>query len=151
MSQLGFAAADLERHRAADIGLFRQCAGRDRRRLVAGDPVGGAGGETHSDIILGDDSGPVLLERLVSAGVIAMEMRVDQILDRQRRDRADRRLDLVVQRRELPVHHDDAVAADRDRDVAALSFQPIGIVAEVDGLDLDLREIDVLLRVCGTR
>ena len=77
----------------------------------------------------------------VAAGVIAVEVRVDQILDRQRRDRFDGGLDLVVQRRELAVHHDDAVGADRDRDVAALAFEHIGVVAEIGGLDLDLGEI----------
>ena len=59
-------------------------------------------------------------------------------------------LDLVVERRELAVHHDDAVGADRDRDVAALALEHIGLVAEVGGLDLDLGEIDVLLRDCGS-
>ena len=68
-----------------------------------------------------------------------------------RRDRGDRGLDLVVERSELPVHHDDAIAADGHRDVAALSVRPADIMAEIDGLDLDLGEIDVLLRLCGKR
>ena len=42
-----------------------------------------------------------------------------------------------------------AIAADGHRDVAA--FQPVGIMAEINGLDLDLGEIDVLLRLCGKR
>src|SRR5262249_17124980 len=46
-----------------------------------------------------------------------------------------------VQRRELAVHHDDAVAANGDRDVAALAFEHVGLVAKVGGLDLDLGEI----------
>ena len=50
-----------------------------------------------------------------------------------------------MERRELAVHHDDAVSAHRDRDVAALAFEHIGLVAEVSGLDLDLGEIDILL------
>ena len=77
-------------------------------------------------------------------------MGVDQIFDGQRRDLLDGGLDLVVQRRELAVDHDDAVGADRDRDVAALAFEQIGLVAEIGGLDLDLGEIDVLLRECGS-
>jgi hypothetical protein len=56
-----------------------------------------------------------------------------------------------VQRCELAVDHDDAVGADRDRDVAALAFEAVGVVPEIDGLDLDLGEIDVLLRLCGKR
>jgi len=61
----------------------------------------------------------------IAAGVISVEPGVDQIFHGQRRDRGDRGLDLVVERRELPVHHDDAIAADGHRDVAALSFQPV--------------------------
>src|SRR5262249_53154684 len=52
--------------------------------------------------------------------------------------------------RELAVHHDDAVGADRDRDVAALAFEAIGVVAEIDRLDLDFGEI-TLLCVGGSR
>ena len=53
-------------------------------------------------------------------------------------------LDLVVQRRELGVHHDDAVVADYDEDVAALAFEHIGLVAEVGDLDLSQRGIGPL-------
>jgi hypothetical protein len=62
----------------------------------------------------------------------------------------DRRLDLVVKRRELGVHHDDAVGAHRDGDVSTLALQHIGVVPQVGGLDLDLGEIDVLLRGGGS-
>jgi hypothetical protein len=55
-----------------------------------------------------------------------------------------------VERRELAVHHDDAVAADRDRDIAALALEHVSLVAQVGGLDLDLGEIDALLRDCGS-
>ena len=114
----------------------------DWRRLGAAGAVGGAGGEPDPDIVLRDDDGAVLLEAFVAAGVVAVEVRVDHVLDRQRRDCLDRGLDLVVQRRELAVHHDDAVGADRDGDVAALALQPIGLVAEVGCLDLDLVPVD---------
>jgi hypothetical protein len=85
------------------------------------------------------------------AGLLAVEMRVDEVPDGLLRHRRDGGLDLVVERRELAVHHDDAVTAHRDRDVAALAFQHIGHVAEVGGLDLDLREIRLLGigRRCG--
>jgi hypothetical protein len=72
------------------------------------------------------------------AGVIAVVMGVDQILDRQRREFLDGGLDLVVQRRELAVHHDDAVGADGDRNISALTLQHVSFVAQISGLDLDL-------------
>jgi hypothetical protein len=88
------------------------------------------------------DGDAVLGEVLVPAGVIAMEVRVHQVFDRQRGDRLDRRLDLVGQRRELAVDHDDAVGADRDRDVPPLPGQHVGVVAEIGRLDLDLVPVD---------
>ena len=106
--------------RAAEIGLLGQRLRRPRRRLGAGQAVDRAGREPHPDVVVRHDDDAVLGEVLVPAGVIAVIVRVDQILDRQRRDRLDGGLDLVGERRELAVHHDDAVGADRDRDVAAL-------------------------------
>ena len=61
----------------------------------------------------------------------------------------DRRLDLVVQRREFAVHHDDAVLGHGDGDIAALAFEHVHVVAEIGGLDLDLGEIG--RRGCGGR
>ena len=90
------------------------------------------------------------MEQRISAGVIAVIMGVDEIFDGQRRDLLDGGLDLVVERRELAVHHDDAVGADRDGDVAALALEHVGLVAQVGGLDLDLGEVDVLLSKCGS-
>jgi hypothetical protein len=85
-----------------------------------------------------------------------MEVGVDEILDGERRDRRDRGLDLGGERRELAIHHDDAVGADGDGDVAALAFEHIGVVAEIRGLDLDLLPVDQrrrrrLLRMRGVR
>jgi hypothetical protein len=85
----------------------------------------------------------------VTAGVIAMVVGVDEILDGQRRDFLDGGLELVVHRGELAVHHDDAVGADRDRDIAAGALQHVRLVAEVGGFHLDLGEVDVLLRECS--
>jgi hypothetical protein len=73
--------------------------------------------------------------------MVAVEMRVDEIFDRQVRNRRNCRLDLVVQRGVFAVHHDDRVLADRDRDVSALAFEHIDVVAEIGGLDFDLGEI----------
>jgi len=81
-------------------------------------------------------------EVLVAAGVIAVEMRVDEILHGQRRDRLDSCFNFLGQRRELPIHHDDAVAANRNGDVPACAFEHVGVVAEIGGFDLDLRPVD---------
>src|SRR5262249_46066058 len=93
----------------------------------------------------GECDDAILLEVGDAAGMVAVEVGQDRVFDRQRRDRLDRRLDLVAEWGELCVHHDDAVGADGDRDVAARPFQPVGLVAEIDGLDLDVRQ--VLLRI----
>jgi hypothetical protein len=90
---------------------------------------------------------PILLEVSVAAGVVAVEMSVEDVFDRQRRDLLDRGLDLVAKRRKLSVHHDDAVGADGDGDVATPAFEHIGVMTEVGLLDLHTVPIDLLLRV----
>ena len=95
-------------------------------------------------LALQPNDGPNILELSVLKPSV---MRQDGVLDRQRRDRLDGGLDLVAERGELRIHHDDAVGADRDRDVAALAFQPVGLVAEIGGLDFDLVPVDLLLRI----
>src|SRR5262249_38850477 len=136
------AAADLHGLGAAEVGLLRQPFSWNGWRLRAGDAVGGAGGETDADIVSGYDDSAVLGKVGIAADVVAVEMRVDQVFDGQGRDRRDRRLDLGGERRELAVDHDDAVGADGDGDGAALAFQPVGFVAEIGGLDLDLVPVD---------
>jgi hypothetical protein len=89
--------------------------------------------------------GAVLVEERISAGVIAVIMGVDEIFDRQRRDLLDGGLDLVVERRELAVHHDGAIGADSDGDVSALTLEHVGLVSQLRSLDLHLGEVDVLL------
>ncbi len=76
-------------------------------------------------------------------------MGVDEIFDRLARHQHDGVLDLVVQRRELAVDHDDAVPGHRHGDIAALALEHIDVVAEIGGLDLDLGEIR--RRRCGRR
>src|SRR5262249_26361486 len=122
MVQLRLAAADLDDLDAAGVGLLRYAALRGGRLCVARPAVlVAAGGETEPDVVLGDNGGAVLLEVGIAAGVVAVEVSVDDVFDRQRRDRLYGGLDLVRQRRELSVHHDDAVSADRNGDVAASS------------------------------
>ena len=84
------------------------------------------------------------MERGIAAGLLAMEMGVDEILYGKARILGDRSLDLVVEWRELSVHHDDAVVADHDEDVAALTFKHIGLAAEVGGIDPGQRRIGTL-------
>jgi hypothetical protein len=74
------------------------------------------------------------MEGCISAGVIAVIMGVDEVLDGQRRDFRDGSLDLVVQRCELAVYHDDAVGSNRDCNIAALTLEHIGILSKVSGL-----------------
>ena len=135
--------------KGAGVGLRRQRACGRRRRLGAGQAVGGAGGEPVLDVDFGDDGDAVLGERFVAAGMVAMKMRVDEIFDRLVRNRRNRGLDLVMQRRELAVDHDDPVFRHRHGDVSALAFEHIDVVAEIGGLDLDLGEIR--RRRCGRR
>src|SRR5262249_38976347 len=54
MRQDRLAATHLDRLRATDIGLFRNRVARERRRLVAGGAVGGAGEQADADIVLRD-------------------------------------------------------------------------------------------------
>jgi hypothetical protein len=65
-------------------------------------------------------------------------VRVDEETYGLRRDHRDRDLELVVHRRELTIHHDDAIVADDDGGVAAKAFKHEGAIAQIRGLDLDL-------------
>jgi hypothetical protein len=142
--ELGDAAADFDFHVADLIGHGRDGARRCRRRLVSVEEVGGAGGEPDPEIVVSHDGRAGLVEQLVPVDVIAMIVSTDHVFDRQRRDFCDGGLDLVVERRVLAVHHDDAIGADSDGDVAALTHQHIGLVAEIDGRDFDLGKINTL-------
>jgi hypothetical protein len=59
------------------------------------------------------------MERGIAAGLLAMEMGIDEILYGKVRVLGDGCLDLVMQWRERGVHHDDAIVTDHDEDVAA--------------------------------
>jgi len=94
-----------------------------------------------------NDRDAFLAEGRVAAGVIAVIMRVDQVLDRLIADFRNRRFQLVVHRRELRIHHDDAVRADGDRDVAACALEHVGVLAEIGRLHFDLGKVLLLCRV----
>ena len=78
--------------------------------------------------------------------MIAVDVRVDDVADRALRQRADRRQDLVRQRRVLRVHDEDAVVADLDRDVAAGADEHVDVALRRLDVDLDVVEILRLLR-----
>src|SRR6185437_13341129 len=125
----------------AVVGFRRQAGSGNRRHFYAGGVAGGAGGKKVTHVDVRDDNRAVGGEARIAAGVVAVMMRVDQEFERLRRHRGDGRLELVVHRRELAVHHDDAVVAGGDGDVAARAFEHPGAVAEIEGLYLDFREI----------
>ena len=131
------------------VGLRRNPVLRRRLRLLARHAVGRAVLETQRKVAMRNDRRAVLREAAIAARVVAMEMRVDDILDRlAARQLVDLGLDLVVQRRELGVDLDDGVTADRDDHVPALAFQHVGVVAERRRLDLNLRKVLPLCE-CG--
>ena len=100
-------------------------------------------GQARADVLVRDD-GALASEDLVSAGVIAVEVRVEDEPDRLVGDCLEGFLDLRCQGRELVVDDDDAVLAGRDADVAARTGQHVDRAGHRLGLDLDLAEVLVL-------
>ena len=90
---------------------------------------------------MGEDHGAALAEILVSAGMVAMPMSVDDEADGIAVERRDRGGDLVGQRRELIVDDDVAVFAIGQADIAACAEQDGDAGRETLDLDLDLVEI----------
>jgi hypothetical protein len=93
----------------------------------------------------------------VAPRMVPVQMRVDEITDWQRSERRDGRLKLVVHRRELAIHHNQAVLANRDGDIAAETLQHVGVMAEIECLHDDLgkirsdRRCGLLLGDCWSR
>jgi hypothetical protein len=85
-----------------------------------------------------DNDGAVLAKGHVPTDMVAVIVSIHQKAHRLWRDRGDRCLQLVVQRRELAVDHDHAIIANRDGAVAAKSFQHVGAVAQIGGFHLNL-------------
>ena len=96
--------------------------------------------------MVSDDGGLVLGRELaIAAGMIAVEMGIDDVFDRLAAACfIDGRLDLIVQRREFGIHLDYCVIAARSDDIPALAFQHVGAIAEVGGLHFDLGKIRLL-------
>jgi hypothetical protein len=74
-------------------------------------------------------------------------MGIDEVLDGQRREFRDGRLDLVVEWAELAVHHDDAVAANGDRDVSTLASH--GEVKVKGAIESYMRKSPVFVGIRG--
>ena len=104
-------------------------------------------GQTEAQLLARDDGRAHLAEVLVAAGVIAVHVRVHDELDRLRRELLDGGGDLVAQRRELRVDHEDAIGPDQDADGPALTFERVELVGHLGGFDLDLAEIRPTLRI----
>ena len=84
-------------------------------------------------------------EILVAAGVVRVNVRVDQKSDGAIRDLLDGRGDFLAQGRELSVHHEDAVRPREHANRSALTLERVKIVGQLGGLDLDLAEIRLAL------
>ena len=103
--------------------------------------------EAEAQLLARDDRRAHLAEVLVAAGVVAVQVRVHDELDRLRRELLDRGGDLVAQRRELRVDHEDAIGPDQDADGPALAVERVELVGDLVGFDLNLAEILPALRV----
>ena len=114
MRELRLAAAGLNDLLSDDIGFLRQRFSRTRRHRRTAEARACAGRKANADVVVPDDGDAVPGEVLVPAGVIAVIVRVDEVFHGLRRNRLDSGPDLVRERRELPVDHDDAVGADGD-------------------------------------
>ena len=136
-----FSLAGISSDKSAIFATFLVAITNVLATVIALVLVDRAGRKPLLDVGFGNDGGAVLGEGFVAAGVVAVEMGVDEVFDRQVRDRGNRGLDLVMQWCELAVHHDDRASAHGDRDIPALALEHIDVVAEIGGLDLDLGEI----------
>src|SRR5207247_10946640 len=97
----------------------------------------------------GEDGGALLAHSLVTAGVVAVHMRVDHEFNWRLGDLPDGGHNLVVQRGELGVHHEHAIGADQQANCAALTIERVEVVADLVGLDLNVPEILLRIRTHG--
>src|SRR5262249_43792417 len=102
-----------------------------------------AGFKALSHVVLGDYRRTGIRERHVSAGMIAVIVRVD---DEPHRFVGDLQLfqsslNLVRERGELIVDDDDSVFANRSGYVATGAFQHVNVAGDFRGFDLHLREV----------
>jgi hypothetical protein len=110
------------------------------RSVVAG---GAAFFEALADVVLGND-GRLLLEELVSTGVVLVVVGIDDEADGLVGDALECGLNLVGERGILVVNHDDAIVTYRSPDVAACALQHVYVAGDFNDLDLDFAEIVIL-------
>ena len=89
-------------------------------------------------------------EVLVAAGVVAVHVRVDEVLDRGVGDLADRGDDPVGHLGKLRVHEEHAIGADQRAHPPPLAVDRVEVVAELGRRDLD-RLLGLLRGGCGWR
>ena len=139
-----------------------RCSETESAKVTSGQASGGFGGDLRVEevdelirrhplqrVVVRDDHGAGLAERLVAAGVIVVPVRVEYEADRRARYGGDGLRDLRHQRRELVVDEQHAVRPDEHRDVArddAGGAQHVETVGELLALDLGLVVIRRLLR-----
>jgi hypothetical protein len=95
-------------------------------------------GEPLAHILVRDNDSAILAEGHVPADMVAVVVSIHQKAYRLLRDRGDRCLQLVVQRRELAIDHDHAIVANGDGAVAAKSNQHVGAITKIGGFHLNL-------------
>ena len=83
------------------------------------------------------------LEVFITAGMITMDVAVDQETQRMAVDGPDRRVDLIGEGCKLVIDHQDAIGTGQHADVATGAFEHIDIVGDGDGFDPD--GVEVLL------
>ncbi len=106
--------------------------------------------QSPAELIARENGGAHLCEILVAAGVVAVHVGVHHEADRFVGNLVDGRGDLLRERRELRVHHEDSFRPDEHADGAALAFERVEIVADLGGLDLHFAEVRLRgLRIDG--
>ncbi len=95
---------------------------------------------------MGENDRALIAKILVSARVIVMPVRVDEIFDRSRAESSNGSLDLGRQRRELVIYDDRRILAIADSDVTALAKKDGNTRRDDFSLDLDCIEIALCLR-----
>ena len=99
--------------------------------------------------VMGKDGGAKRRKIGVTAGMVAVQVGIDDETNRLVGEAANRRNQLFGQWRELRIDDENAVVAGQHTDRAALPVEGIEIVSQLVGLDLDLAVVGSLL--CGHR
>jgi hypothetical protein len=114
-------------------------------------------GQTRAELVARENRDAHLRQVLVAAGVIRVDVRVYHETDWTIGDLSDRRDDLLGERRELRVDHQDAVWTGQHADRAALTVERVEVAGDLRRLDLDLAEVRLRRRrrcrriLCGDR